>query len=66
MRGDMEKLVFEISPDFTIEDIHKIREYNYWISKDLSNGDKLRYYNDPKFKKRIREQNREIAVLVHL
>ena len=29
----MEKLT--ISPDFTIEDIHKIREYHYNITKDM-------------------------------
>ena len=62
----MEKLVFELSPDFTIEDIHKIREYNYWISKDLPDEDRLRYYNDPEFKRLVREQNKDIAELVHL
>ena len=62
----MEKLIFELSPDFTIEDIHKIREYNYWVSKDLPNDEKLRYYNDPEFKKLIREQNKDVAELVHL
>ena len=61
----MDKVTFEISPDFTIEDIHKIREYNYWVSKDLHGDDKLRYYNDPEFKRRIREQNRHIAELIH-
>ena len=30
----MEKPV--LSPDFTIEDIHKLREYNYYITKDMS------------------------------
>lgn len=25
-----------ISPDFTIEDIHKIREYHYELSKDMT------------------------------
>ena len=29
----MEKLV--LSPDFTIEDIHKLREYNYYQTKDM-------------------------------
>ena len=26
----------EISPDFTVEDIHKIREHNYEITKDMT------------------------------
>ena len=30
----MEKPV--LSPNFTIEDIHKLREYNYYITKDMS------------------------------
>ena len=62
----MKKLIFELSPNFTIEDIHKIREYNYWISKDLPDGDRLRYYNDPEFKKHVREQNKDIAELAHM
>ena len=62
----MDKLIFELSPEFTIEDIHKIREYNYWIAKDLPNEERLRYYNDPEFKKYIREKSKDIAELVHL
>ena len=30
----MEKPV--LSPDFTIEDIHKLREYNYYQTKDIN------------------------------
>ena len=25
----------DLSPDFTIEDIHKLREYNYYKTKDM-------------------------------
>ena len=39
----MEKPI--ISPDFTIEDIHKIREYNYEITKNMTLEEKLTYYN---------------------
>ena len=39
----MEKLI--ISPDFTIEDIHKIREYNYNITKDMTPQERRDYYN---------------------
>ena len=35
----MEALV--ISPDFTIEDIHKIREQNYERTKDMTVAEKL-------------------------
>ena len=49
----MEKLM--ISPDFTIEDIHKIREYNYNITKDMAPQEKRDYYN-----KRGMEVHRQI------
>ena len=40
----MEKPV--LSPDFTIEDIHKLREYNYYITKDMSPEERRNYYNE--------------------
>ena len=40
----MEKSV--ISPDFTIEDIHKIREQNYERTKDMTIAEKVAYYNN--------------------
>ncbi len=40
----METLV--ISPDFTIEDIHKIREQNYERTKDMPITEKIAYYNN--------------------
>ncbi len=39
----MEQLL--ISPDFSIDDIHKIRENNYELTKDMSVEEKLNYYN---------------------
>lgn len=36
----------DISPDFTIEDIHKIRECNYEITKDMTRQEKIDYYNE--------------------
>ena len=62
----MKKLIFEISPDFTIEDIHKVREYHYEMTKDLTSEDRARYYADNVFRKQIDEQNKDIAELVHL
>ncbi len=35
-----------ISPDFTIEDIHKIREYHYELTKDMTTQEKINFYND--------------------
>jgi hypothetical protein len=52
----------DISPDFTIEDIHKIREHNYEVTKDMTMEEILRYYNTPRTDaeeqiERIRRQN---------
>lgn len=44
-----------ISPDFTIEDIHKLREYNYYLTKDMSPQERQDYYN-----KRGMEVHRQI------
>ena len=38
----------DISPDFTIEDIHKIREYNYEMTKNMTRQEKMDYYNNKK------------------
>ncbi len=38
----------EISPNFTIEDIHKIREHNYEMTKQMTVEEKLHYYNTPR------------------
>ena len=40
----MEALV--ISPDFSIDDIHKIREQNYERTKDMTVAEKVAYYNN--------------------
>lgn len=36
----------DISPDFTIEDIHKIRECNYEMTKDMTRQEKMDYYKE--------------------
>ena len=33
----------EISPDFTIDDIHKIREWSYEVLKDASVEERIAY-----------------------
>ena len=35
-----------ISLDFIIEDIHKIREYHYELTKDMTLQEKLDFYNE--------------------
>jgi hypothetical protein len=44
------------SPNFTIEDIHAMRRYNYEITKTLSQDERLKYYNDSAFRKEVRER----------
>lgn len=39
----MEKPI--LSPNFTIEDIHKLREYNYFVTKDMTSQERIDYYN---------------------
>ena len=39
----MEKPV--LNSDFTIDDIHKLREYNYYHTKDMSPQERMDYYN---------------------
>ena len=50
----------EISPDFTIDDIHKIREYNYEMTKDMSFEERRAYYNEgaSEMKKYIEERRK--------
>jgi len=33
-----------ITPDFTVDDIHAIREYNYEMTKDMTPGERESYY----------------------
>ena len=39
----MENLM--LSPNFTIEDIHQLREYNYYYTKDMTSKERMDYYN---------------------
>jgi hypothetical protein len=34
-----------VSPDYTIDDIHKIREQNYERTKNMTTEEKILYYN---------------------
>lgn len=40
----MEKPI--LSPNFTIDDIHKLREYNYYRTKDMTSAERRNYYNE--------------------
>jgi hypothetical protein len=34
-----------LSPNFTIDDIHKLREFNYYQTKDMTPQERMDYYN---------------------
>lgn len=56
----IEMLELNISPNFTIDDIHKIREYNYEMTKNMSREERNQYYKKleseaKEFQKRIDE-----------
>jgi hypothetical protein len=35
-----------ISPDFTIDDIHRIREYNHEVTRDMTFEERRNYYRE--------------------
>ena len=47
-----------ISPAFTIEDIHKIREYHYELTKNMTTEERRTFY-----KKRADEAEKQIQEL---
>jgi len=50
----------EITPDFTVEDIRKIREYNYELTKDMTVEDRIAFYRNKsnRFMTRLNEKKR--------
>lgn len=49
----------ELSPNFTIDDIHKIREWHYEILKDATVKERVEFYNSEGEKARVqRERDR--------
>ena len=52
-----------ISPDFTIDDIHKIREYNYDVTRDMTFEERRSYYKSGAAEaiKKIQELRKEKA-----
>ena len=58
----MEKPI--LSDDFTIEDIHKLREYNYEKTKDLTRQEKIDYYNNKgkEFLKKLEQEKMQNVI----
>ena len=58
-----------ISTDFTVEDIHKIREYHYELTKDMQFEERAAFYREgaKEFKEYLSERKRqkELSALQH-
>jgi len=42
----MKDVKLDISPNFTLEDIRKIRDYNYEMTKDMTREERSAYYRE--------------------
>ena len=42
----MKNIKLELSPNFTLEDIRKIRDYNYEMTKDMTREERSAYYDE--------------------
>jgi len=53
-----------ISPNFTVEDIHKIREYHYELTKNLPFEERAAFYHDgtKKFQNYLAERKRQVSL----
>ena len=56
-----------ISPDFTIADIHKIREYHYEVTKNMSAKERAAFYKEgaDKISKSIEERRKQKAAFTN-
>lgn len=50
-----------LSPNFTIEDIHKLREYNYYQTKDMTLQERIEYYNSRGLEVHRKIQERKLS-----
>jgi len=50
-----------IGPDFTVDDIHKVREYNYEVTRKMTREERRAYYSNAaeKARRRMRELKAE-------
>ena len=55
----------EVSPAFTIEDIHKIREYHYEVLKDATPQERADFYNaaSREVERKIEARRRELSAV---
>jgi len=42
----MKRVGLDLSPNFTLEDIRKIRDYNYEMTKDMTREERSAYYKE--------------------
>ena len=55
----------DVSPDFTIEDIHKVREYHYETLKDATPEERAAYYGSAsrRVEQEIEAYRRELSAV---
>lgn len=55
----------EVSPDFTIDDIHRIREYHYELLKDATPEERTEYYTSAsqRVEQQIEQRRRALATV---
>lgn len=48
----------KISENFTIDDIHKLREYNHAVTKDMTFDERKKYYENgaDRFKRKLKHK----------
>lgn len=56
-----------ISPDFTIDDIHKLREHNYNTTKDMTIDERNAYYKSKaeKIRTELETRKKEKQLVTH-
>lgn len=58
MRKPKLYMELDITGDLTVDEIHKIREYNYNITKDMTRQERYSYYEkeSAEFRKKLKDR----------
>ena len=56
----------ELSPNFTIDDIHKIREWHYEILKDATVKERVEFYNSEGEKARVQRERDRVEMEIEI
>ena len=56
----------ELGPNFTIDDIHKIREWHYEILKDATVKERVEFYNSEGEKARVQRERDRVEMEIEI